>query len=209
MLLGSWCEVGPAKHVLDIGTGTGILSLMLAQRFEGVKITSVEIDTDTSVVAQMNVNNSPWRDRIDIVNADVRTLDIQVDHIICNPPYFVEQLQADTAKRRLARNGEGFTPGLLAEMCRRLLNGRGGMSFVYPVQHVERLILEMSKCGYSVTRSCAVRHHAGSRVTRVLLEFSEGLHSAVEDDLVLYEGDRRTSEFNALWEPFGTEGPSA
>ena len=91
VLLGSWVEK-PAlcKHILDIGTGTGLLALMLAQRFH-VPVDAVEIDRDAASEAMENVANSPFSDYVKVINSDIRTFvpTKKYDLIVCNPPFFV------------------------------------------------------------------------------------------------------------------------
>ena len=90
VLLGSWVNCQKAKKILDIGAGTGLISLMLAQRNKECNITAIEIDKDTSEEAKININNSKWRDRISIINISLNNFATseKFDFIVSNPPYF-------------------------------------------------------------------------------------------------------------------------
>ena len=97
IVLGSWVPVMGAKRILDIGTGTGILALMLAQRTsQSVQIDAVELDPDAVKQAEENVNGSPWRERIRVIRHDIRTFQApDYDLIISNPPYVTEDDMLD------------------------------------------------------------------------------------------------------------------
>lgn len=90
VLLGAWVSHSKAKNILDIGCGTGLLTLMMAQRFENSFITGIEIDPDAMLDAKYNIDNSEWGDRIQLINESISnyTLDSKVDLIITNPPFF-------------------------------------------------------------------------------------------------------------------------
>src|SRR5205085_2984467 len=95
---GAWTPIEPfVKNVLDIGTGTGLLSLMVAQRNNHILIDAIELDENAAQQATENIHASPWGDRINIVNGDIRnyTFNRQYDLIICNPPFFQNSLLGD------------------------------------------------------------------------------------------------------------------
>ncbi len=127
VLLGAWCHVDDAKRILDVGTGSGVIALMLAQRFPKAMITGVDISSDAVQEAIFNVRNSSWSDRITIIHKDFLTMKIEdggYDAIISNPPYFVDSLEAPDALRTMARHSasldyihliRGASEGLLKE----------------------------------------------------------------------------------------------
>src|SRR5574344_2567439 len=105
VLLGAWAKVDAANRILDIGTGTGLVALMLAQRSTAM-ITAVEIDEEAAIQAEENFCQSPWANRFEVVNSDITSYetDALFDVIVSNPPYFVDSLQCPDGQRSLARH---------------------------------------------------------------------------------------------------------
>ena len=90
VLLGAWVSLAPKSSVLDIGTGTGLLALMVAQRFADISISAIDIEPHAIEAATINIEQSPWQDRITLHDGSVLTTDFlkKFDSVICNPPYF-------------------------------------------------------------------------------------------------------------------------
>ncbi|MDD2346262.1 MAG: methyltransferase [Bacteroidales bacterium] len=110
IVLGALIENNDANSILEIGTGCGIISLMLAQRFQA-KITAVEIDLKSGKQAQENIDASPWKDRIEVIQGDIRMINLnkKFDLIVCNPPYFQNDLQSNSSSKKLARHSNTLT----------------------------------------------------------------------------------------------------
>ena len=106
-LLGAWANApkGPCR-ILDIGTGTGLVALMMAQRYPESQVVGIDIDRDAIIQAQENVDASPFSERITIINEDATKIDDKevFDAIVCNPPYFVDSLTCPESQRTLARH---------------------------------------------------------------------------------------------------------
>lgn len=113
ILLGAWADFSKNTHVLDLGCGTGLLSLMLAQRFPKLHVTAIDIDPGAANSARANVQNSPFRERIQVICADFFSLDDAllgaIDGIICNPPFFTEGKSSENEARSLARHESSFS----------------------------------------------------------------------------------------------------
>ena len=109
VLLGSWAPSTNPKRILDIGTGTGILALMLAQRFSRAELIAVELDRDALVDAEFNVAHSNWSERISVLQGDFMDLSFSnhFDLILSNPPYFPADTFSPVAKRSLATKRKG------------------------------------------------------------------------------------------------------
>lgn len=133
VLLGSWTDVSAARNILDVGAGTGLVSLMIAQRC-AASITALEIDADATCQALENVNHSPWRDRIEVVQADYKEFlpEYKFDLIVSNPPYFSESLKCPDKQRTTARHTDVLTyPDLIAKTA-SILHQNGKFSLIIP-----------------------------------------------------------------------------
>lgn len=127
VLLGAWAEVRPGdRRMLDVGTGTGLIALMLAQR-SAAWITAVDIDVECATQAAENFAASPWADRLDAVSVAVQRYDPveKFDLIVSNPPYYVDSLLSPDEGRNTARHAAGLPFGELAAAVVRLLSPGG------------------------------------------------------------------------------------
>lgn len=134
-LLGVLAKGG--KRILDIGTGTGVIALMMAQRFPDARITAVEIDDDAVIDAKVNFDNSPWSDRIELVHASFQDYmqmaeEGTFDCIVCNPPYFDKSTEAASLGRTRARHTSSLPFHVLVEGAYRLLAKDGVFSVCIP-----------------------------------------------------------------------------
>lgn len=169
-LLGAWAEGGP--RIIDVGTGTGLVALMMAQRFPQSFITAVEIEADAAAQARDNVSHSPFADRIQVLEADVRKLEGQWDSIVCNPPFFSNSLQPKVAARALARHDESLTLSDLATTANRLLSPEGMLSVVVPANRRGEMESEAAIVGFLLRKRVAVSSTPAKMPSRYLLCFS-------------------------------------
>jgi tRNA1Val (adenine37-N6)-methyltransferase len=138
VLLGAWTPVANARRILDIGTGTGLIALMAAQRNPTALIDALEIDAEAAAQAQDNVNASPWADRIRVLHTDFLTYaptsDVApYDVILSNPPFFTETLQSPDARRAAARHAASSLPfEQLIAGAASLLAPEGVLALIYP-----------------------------------------------------------------------------
>ena len=187
VLLGSWVNCLNAKKILDIGAGTGLISLMLAQRNNECNITAVEIDKETSEEANININNSKWRDRISIINISINNFATskKFDFIVSNPPYFPANCSKN--KRAIARHTNLLSFQDLIRTTVKLLSSKGMFSVILPK------IAEATFCKIAnanklfLIRICQVKGQKNSDVKRVLLEFSFEKSSLYSESLVIEE----------------------
>ena len=147
MLLGAWTKTN-ALRILDIGTGTGILALMMAQNHPSANITAIEPQTDAFDEAVLNFQNSPFRDRILPINTSLQNFSSleKFDLIICNPPYFENNYLSDNHARNLARHTHDLPVYELYEHVSNLLTDHGKFNLIIPsdneYQHLRRAHLE-------------------------------------------------------------------
>lgn len=133
MILGAWASCPDTGRVLDLGTGTGVLSLMIAQRYPTLTIEALEIDREAAFQAQENVANSPWSSHIAVIPSAIQAWQGgPYDMIISNPPFFGGFYDSGDEGRIKARAGVGLPPTLLVQQVTRLLTNEGSMTIVLP-----------------------------------------------------------------------------
>ena len=168
-LLGAWAHGG--SSVLDIGIGTGLVALMMAQRFPESRIVGIDIDHDAVEQALENVNASPFRN-IEVVEVDAKLYEgTCFDAIVCNPPYFVDSLQCPDIQRALARHTVSLSFRDLFAAVSRLLADDGEFSVVIPFDCKARLEAEAALAGLFKVRECAVKTTPRKQPRRYLLAF--------------------------------------
>jgi len=135
VLLGSWVNVEGAKRILDVGTGSGIIALMLAQRTdEDVKIDAIEIEKNDAAQASENILSSPWPDKISVRHTSVQEFhtDLRYDLIVSNPPYFINSLLPPSQERTTARHANDLSFDELISHSLRLLKPEGRLAVILP-----------------------------------------------------------------------------
>lgn len=172
VLLGAWSDVTGACHVLDVGTGTGLIALMIAQRSPAT-IVALEIDADAFSQARGNVADSPWKDRISVVRQDFRTYasDRKFDLIVSNPPYFADSLLCPGEQRAMARHNCSLGYDDLLGGAVRLLSGKGRFCVVIPVDASDALQAMAADSGLYPSRQLVVITIPGKPPKRTLFEF--------------------------------------
>lgn len=140
VLLGAWTNISNANSVLDIGTGTGLVALMIAQRCAS-EILALEIDENAVSQAIENKERSPWKERISVQHSDFKTFscDKRFDLIVSNPPYFSDSLLSPDAKRSTARHTNGLSYYELVEGVSSLLSPKGEFSLIIPADTIDKI----------------------------------------------------------------------
>jgi len=209
-LLGAWVNVSGARRILDIGTGTGVIALMLAQRTEidrDIFIEAVEIHPGSALCAARNFAGSPWATRLRVCEMPVQDFtqnaDNQFDLIVSNPPFFSETTRAPDETRRLGRHTGTLPPGEMLAAVRRLLTPDGRFAVVLPVQEGLRLCELSVPNGLYWTKITEVRSRRDKPVERLLLEFEKNPYEFKRDSLLIYEdGVRYSGEYQELTKAF-------
>ncbi len=176
VLLGAWADFDNAKRILDIGTGTGLLSLMAAQK-SLAQITAIEIDEDSIKQAQENINLSIWSERIKIVNSSFQDFakqkDLKYDCAICNPPYFNGTYQSPNQQRNKARHNNTLPlPDLFAGL-NRILAPNGKLYIIYPYFQKDDLISEAYKYNFYPNKILEIKPHKNKPAKRIAICFSQ------------------------------------
>lgn len=169
VLLGAWAHGGSC--ILDIGTGTGVVALMMAQRFPAAHVTAVDIDGGAVLQAQQNITASPFADRMRVLQERVQDHQGAYDAVVCNPPFFIGSMQAPDRQRNMARHATTLTYAELMQHAWRLLSDDGELSVVVPFDYRKRMEDEATFVGFFPSRVCAVRTVAGKPARRYMLAF--------------------------------------
>ena len=184
VLLGAWASVEGARRILDIGTGTGLVALMLAQRsLPDAKIVALEIDEAAAGQARENVVRSPWRERVQADFKKYQSSD-KFDVIVSNPPYFVDSLECPDRQRATARHNDSLTYGDLLEGVSELLADDGLFTVVIPSDVADRVKeIAFAKKLYAV-RQLHVITKPGGVSKRTLITFSFSVQECVVEELL-------------------------
>lgn len=205
VLLGAWAPVDNAKRILDVGTGTGLIAIQLAQRNRQTGITAIEIDTAAAEQAMENVRCCPWADRIEVICTDFRNYQSEekFDLIVSNPPYFVDALKCPDEQRRMARHTGGLNYDLLFRHSAHLLSIDGKISIVIPSEVEEAVIDAAWIHGLYPAQRTRVFTKPGKPCRRILLTFSPEDKKCIEDNLCIeVEHNEYTPEYIALTRDF-------
>lgn len=199
VLLGAWalqeCKskemIGPF-HIVDAGTGSGLIALLLAQRFEDAHITGVEIDPEAAHTAAINFQSSPWSANLQTVAGDFKALEGQFDAIVSNPPYFyATELTSPDCQRRLARHENTLTLSHLISVASRVLRCGGYLSMVLPCGRDKELAFLSALHHFSLSRRTEVVTVEGKQPKRVLYELRKAPFSGpcVSNRLCIRQSD--------------------
>lgn len=209
VLLGAWCPVDNNPFsILDIGAGTGILSLMLAQRSHAEQIDSLEIDEDAYEQAVDNFENSPWGDRLFCFHAGldefVEEPEDEYDLIVSNPPFYSEDFKTDNSQRDLARFQDAMPFEDLVEAADLLLSENGVFAVIIPYKEEERFIdlcAEVELFPIKITR---VKGSHKTAIIRSLLAFKRFELPVLKADELIIEINRHeyTDEYIELVKDF-------
>ena len=171
VLLGAWANGG--KRILDAGTGTGIIALMMAQRYPNAVVTAIDIDEGAVKQAQQNVAQSPFVQQITVLHNTLQEHQGEYDAIISNPPFFIDSLAAPDEQRNVARHTQTLTYTELMQAAWRLLSDEGELSVVVPFDYRKRMEDEAIFVGFFPSKVCAVKTTERKPAKRYLLSFKK------------------------------------
>ncbi len=208
VLLGAWATINNEPDlILDIGTGTGVIALQLAQRCEALAIDALEIDNDAFEQAVENFENSDWADRLFCYHCSLQEftqeLEDTYDLIIANPPFYTDAFKTENEARNKAR----FTTSLSFEdllfSVSKLLSKQGVFSVIIPFKEEANFIALAKKYQLFVSKICRVKGTPTSEIKRSLLEFSfQNVNPVLEDLIIEHERHQYTTDYKNLVKEF-------
>lgn len=199
VLLGAWSSFDKENgncRILDIGTGTGILAIMAAQKNPTATVDAVEIDHEAFLQAKGNIGNSPWKDNIHIAECDVSDFSTaqKYDFIVSNPPYFEKSLKSPDAQRSVARHTDTLSFDKLASSIKRLLNDEGKAYIILPAE------AEDSMCSAAINHNLYLSHKAniitkdGQKAKRVIIVLRHNTSTYTEENITVRNSDGSYTE---------------
>ena len=209
VLLGAWSPIPDhCDSVLDIGTGTGIIALMIAQRSNANQIDALEIDENAYEQASENFENSPWDDRLFCFHAGLDELidepEDEYDLIISNPPFYTENYKTEDEQRDLARFEDAMPFEMLLEAADLLLSENGIFSVIIPFKEEEHFLTLAKEYELFPIKITRVKGTPTSELKRSLLAFQRSEISEVEINELIIEIERHiyTEEYSTLTKDF-------
>jgi len=206
VLLGAWADLPPSGRVLDIGAGTGIIAMMLAQRCVA-NIDTIEIDADAYTQAVENCGNCKWKDRLNVHHSSFQDFaekcGKQYDAIVTNPPYFTNSLQAASESRTKARHNATLTFKELIDGIKALLHQKGTFAIILPSKESEEFVEIAKDSGLYPVRVMRIQTTAVKPAKRVLMQFAFQRNSFSESTLIIENTDHTyTPDYKQLTREF-------
>jgi tRNA1Val (adenine37-N6)-methyltransferase len=191
------------KPVLDIGTGTGLLSLMVAQKNPELKIDAIEIDTDAAEQAKINVGSSPWKEQINIIQADMKefSFEKEFDLIISNPPFYEKEIRSATHSKNVAHHSENLTLKELLVIIKDNLSKTGSFFLLLPYKRNEEIKKLLNVHELKISKILFVRQSVKHDYFRIFIKGSlntEDKETEFDELSILNEKQQYTHEFVTL-----------
>lgn len=197
VLLGAWAKTYGVRRILDIGTGTGVIALMLAQK-SGASIDAIDIDSGSFSEARQNVQNSPWPDRLRLQHISLQDFakmqDERYDLIVSNPPYFNDSLPATEESRTKARHTVLLPFSDLVECASKLLTKDGKFCVILPPREGEKFREIALTKGLHLTRLTRVKTTPEKAEKRWLMQFTFIPKAQVSDSTLIIEKDNLNAQ---------------
>ncbi|AQW93650.1 tRNA1(Val) (adenine(37)-N6)-methyltransferase [Elizabethkingia anophelis] len=201
VVLGALCNGEGAVRALEVGCGTGLISLMLAQRFSSAVFDALDINTKAVEIAGQNFSNSPFANRLNVVEINYNDFEFveKYDLIVSNPPYF----ESDSSKDLIARHQVLLSFQQLIYKSAQLISDTGILSVIIPCDDAENFITIAEDNNLYLIRKIDIYGIKGGKLKRNILEFSRKLSELVLEELVLEKEKRIYSdEYRELTKDF-------
>jgi tRNA1Val (adenine37-N6)-methyltransferase len=204
-ILGAWAHKFAKGKILDIGTGCGLMACMLAQGNHEVSIDAIEIHPEVAILALENIQNSPFKNQIQVMNGDIRSLSTEdrYDFIICNPPFFTNHLPATLEDKQLAIHDDELNFADLIIAIKNLLKPGGKFAVIYPKEVMDKFEKEMGENGLFVHQFLYIFPNPKSKLLRVICLGSTNKEElAIENLYIKDEKNEYTEAFKLLLNPY-------
>lgn len=208
VLLGAWARTpNSTGSILDIGTGSGVIALMLAQRFPQSNVLGIDIDKGAVSQANENFRKSSFANRLSVQHIALQEFDStqQFDTIVSNPPFFTNGVLPMNEQRKLARHTTSFSFQMLFSSVVKLLSSKGVFSIIAPKSEQENLINLAMENGLCVKEICCVYPNPAKKSKRILLAFSREARKTELQTEIIIETEQRhhyTKEYKTLLKDF-------
>ncbi|MFK7810807.1 MAG: tRNA1(Val) (adenine(37)-N6)-methyltransferase, partial [Saprospiraceae bacterium] len=206
ILLGAWVDTTDAKHILDIGTGTGMIAVMCAQKNKKAKVDAVDIEEAAYKLASLNTKACEWSERLGVFHGSIQEFskvrDIKYDLIVSNPPFFTGGTFSQNSDRNHMRHTIKLPNGELLQAVRRLLIRDGRFCVILPYLEGLRFKEQAEQYGFFCTRKTAVRPTPNKEIERLLLEFRFIDNPTQEEELIVENNNMYTDAFVCLTKAF-------
>lgn len=208
VLLGAWAKANPNDKILDMGTGTGILALMMAQRFSDVQITAIDIDAHSIETATFNITQSPWAKRIQLQKVDVKKWQTsqKFQTIICNPPYFHTGQQTQNQRRAIARHTDHLSFDDLIIALNQFLDEGGTAHLILPTEAAQHIIAHAKSKQLHCTRILNVQTTPHKPVSRLLFSLQKNSEISKripeQKNLCIHQNNQYSLDFIQLTKDF-------
>ncbi len=207
VLLGAWANYEKATKILDIGSGSGLISLMAAQRFYKAKITAIDIHGASIVQAKENFGISPWAERLNAIHTSLQELaersEDKYDLILSNPPFFSDSLLPPDPSKKIAKHTENLSFTELCKGVSKLLDPSGRFYLILPYLAMGLFEAEAKKCGLNKGKELRIIPKAGKKINRSISEWSQLQLSPCINELTIRKNQSEYSkEYIKLTEAF-------
>jgi tRNA1Val (adenine37-N6)-methyltransferase len=208
VLLGAWCPLPTSGSILDIGTGSGLIALMLAQRTSDAQIEGVDIDAAAIEQAAENFAASPWSDRLHARHISIQELSEgahkRYELIVSNPPYFVDSLKNPDQHRKTARHTDTLSYADLIRCAAQLLAKDGTLALILPAEAKESILSEAAQNGLYPSLLTQVYSKPGKPLKRILIALRPNYQEAPKTENFYIESDSapRSPEYAAMTNEF-------
>ena len=188
------------NNILDVGAGTGLLSLMLIQKFPDTICHAIEIDKETSEEALLNFTNSKWKDKLIVYNQDFVSFqsNCKYDLIVCNPPFYNNQLASPDSKRNAAMHSSHFSLQDLFKHAKTLVSSAGYLSCLVPYNRTDEALEVAAMSGWYIQEICKVKQTDKHDYFRTMLLFRNQPTSVNSNEIVIKENNIYTDKFRSL-----------